>query len=54
MENKKIFDPEFSEFNPVCAELEAIKDKVCKEEKTGFFTNLFVKFFFYKIMAQLD
>lgn len=54
MENRKIYDPEFSEFNPICAELEAIKDKICKEEKTGFFTNLVAKVLSYKIMAQLD
>lgn len=54
MENGKMYDPELSEFNPICAEFQKIKEKILKEEDTNIFASIIAKICFYKIVAHLD
>lgn len=54
MENGKMYDPELSEFNPICAEFQKLKAKILEEEDKNIFANIIAKLFFYKIVAHLD
>lgn len=47
------FDPDFSEYNPIFAELESLKENLSKEEDEGFINNLIKKLNF-QIIIQTD
>lgn len=47
-----VYDPDFSEYNPILAELKELKE-VALETKKSFFKNLFEKLS-YKLVAQID
>lgn len=46
------FDPDFSEYNPIFAELKNIKEEL-EEQEEGFFAKMKQKFS-YRLLIQLD
>lgn len=47
------FDPDFSEYNPIFAELKAIKEETTKKEDENFVVNL-IKRLTCPVVIQLD
>ena len=47
------FDPEFSEYNPIFAEIENLREKPLQDKDKGFLGNLIDKLTF-KLMVKLD